>query len=568
MSYLIETEELRRFDWFRAMPEELLEALRQNLKHLVVPGGVLLFAEGEAADSVYLVLAGRFVAIKGEGDNERAVGYIGAGESIGEMSLISGRPRSAGVRALRDSEVLRLGVAEFEQLLRAQPETMLKLTQLSMRRLEAAIGTPHMPAPSAIALLPIGDADVLTGARAMQETLARFQRVELVDQARGKSLGLRELSELESSGGMLIYVADGADHTWRERCHRQSDIVLWVTKSENVPRALPMHLDPSKDHRLVLVHPGEIQAGRAALWLTALGLSAHHHARHADDWARIARLVSGRGVALVLSGGGARGFAHLGVIQALREAHLQIDQVAGTSIGAVIAAGVALEWSDLDMYAAYKRSFVDTNPLNDYTLPFVSLVAGRKATRLLKREFRDLAFEDTPLPFFCVSANLTRGRVHEHDRGPIWHGLRASIAIPGVLPPVFAGGQVLVDGGVIDNLPIDCMRPRHLGRIVGVDIAGEQALKTDVEEANLPAAWRMVFEHITGRAKRPSVLNILLRAGMVNSAASTLENRALSDLLINPPVSEIDLLDWQSFEQAIAIGYRHTQALLERWPFR
>jgi len=184
----------------------------------------------------------------------------------------------------------------------------------------------------------------------------------------------------------------------------------------------------------------------------------------ADDLGRLARLLTRRGVGLVLSGGGARGFAHLGVIRALREARVPIDFVGGSSIGSIIAAGVAVGWSDDEMRMRYRRSFVDTNPVNDYTFPFVALTRGRKVSRLLQREYGDVLIEEpAPAFFFCVSANLTTGRALEHRDGRLADALRASVAIPGVMPPAYRGEDVLVDGAAINNLPVDIMHTTHRG---------------------------------------------------------------------------------------------------------
>lgn len=263
-------------------------------------------------------------------------------------------------------------------------------------------------------------------------------------------------------------------------------------------------------------------------------------------------------ISLVLSGGGARGFAHIGVVRALRDAGIEIDYVAGCSIGGIVGAGVAADWSYAQMVENYRRCFVDTNPLSDWTLPLVSLRSGRKVSRLLREAFgetRDI--EDLPLPFFCVSSNLTDGALEVHERGPLWRWLRASCAIPGVLPPVFANGRVLVDGGVIDNLPVAELRKRLNGEIIAVDVGGNYRLETTMEESELPAWWQLIPEFF-GIRKRPSLGKILLRAGMVNSDATVQRRRRQTRLLLKPALEGIDLLEWQAFQQAIDLGYQYT----------
>jgi NTE family protein len=268
----------------------------------------------------------------------------------------------------------------------------------------------------------------------------------------------------------------------------------------------------------------------------------------AADLGRLARLLTRHGVGLVLSGGGARGFAHLGVIRALREARVPIDFVGGSSIGSIIAAGVAMGWSDDEMRMRYRRSFVDTNPVNDYTFPFVALTRGRKVSRLLQREYGDVLIEDLRRPFFCVSANLTTGRALEHRDGRLADALRASVAIPGVMPPVYRGQEVLVDGAAINNLPVDIMQNHAPGLVIGSDVGAD----------------RFALDR---RGKRSiNICQILMHSGMINSAASAAAQRELADVLLKPPLGNVDLLNWRAFDRAIQAGYDYARAALDALP--
>ncbi|MBS0395312.1 MAG: patatin-like phospholipase family protein, partial [Proteobacteria bacterium] len=313
---------------------------------------------------------------------------------------------------------------------------------------------------------------------------------------------------------------------------------------------------------LVLLHDdGGIERGAASRWRAQMPAMPHHHVRNAADVERVARLLTGRSVGLVLSGGGARGFAHIGVVEALRAAGVCVDRVGGTSMGAIIGAGVAAGWSVAEMRERFHRSFVATNPLSDYTLPIVSLVAGRKVSRLLRQEFGDVAIEDLPLPFYAVSANLTTGHGSVHRDGELWRWLRASVAIPGVLPPVFHRGEVHVDGGAINNMPVDVMRSHHAGTVIGVDVGSGTTFTSDIQDVDLPPLWRLLGWFRRHR-QRPTILQILWRAGMVNSDAATAAGRRLTDLLLQPPLADVDLLNWRAFPRAIEAGRRHADERL------
>jgi NTE family protein len=246
-------------------------------------------------------------------------------------------------------------------------------------------------------------------------------------------------------------------------------------------------------------------------------------------------------------------------VRALREAGMHIDYVGGASIGGIIGAGVAADWSYEQMVETYRQCFFETNPLSDWTLPLVALRTGRKVSELLQRAYGERDIEDLPIPFFAVSSNLTAGELKVHERGVLWRALRASCAIPGVLPPVFQDGQVLVDGGVIDNLPVDEMRRRLEGEIVACDVGGNYRLEGVSDESHLPPLWRMFAEWYGPlRRRRPSLAQVLLRAGMVNSAATVGRRRRQTALLLQPKLPGVDLLEWREFHRAIDHGYQYT----------
>jgi NTE family protein len=226
-------------------------------------------------------------------------------------------------------------------------------------------------------------------------------------------------------------------------------------------------------------------------------------------------------------------------------------------MGGIIAAGVATGWDIRELKERLWRSFVETNPLRDYTLPVVSLVSGRKVSTLLRREFGEGDIEDLPLPFFCVSSNLTTGHSAVHRAGPVWRWLRASVAIPGVLPPVLHNGEVLVDGGAMNNLPVDCMRELGRGPVIGCDVGADRAFTGYSDDIDVPPLWK-VMSWLRGGRRRPNIFQILWRAGMVNSTAMTAAHREKTDLLLQPPLEQVDMLDWKAFDRAVAAGYEYT----------
>lgn len=552
---------------FAGLDRRSLTRVADELEWIALPGGAELFREMDAPDAVYVLIAGCLGAFRNAGTQLQLIGRVHPGETVGEMALLSGHRRTATVRALRDSEVVRFSLDAFQRLAQVHPEAMLAVARIAVERLERTLeGRQQTPPPRTLALLPAHEGiDVDALVQRLCSALARFGQVAAVDAQHFLEAPIAALHAVEAGHKFVIYVGGSDQPAWNERCRRQADCVLLLAEATRAPSSLigpPPETESHQSSALALLHPGRIVAGAARAWRERLGVDQHHHLRDGGDIERLARRLARRSVGVVFSGGGARGFAHIGAIRALREAGLAIDAVGGTSIGALMAAAVALEWEDETLHQTFHRAFVSSNPLSDYTLPLVSLVAGRKASKLLRREFGEGDIEDLALPFYCVSADLAQGRPVRHAEGPLWQALRASIAIPGVLPPVCQRGQVLVDGGVIDNLPVASMRALNPGPVIGIDIAGEHALAADLDETDLPSIWQLLRQRWRGSPRRPGILRILLRAGMVNSASTADQNAALSDLMLTPPVDSIDLLAWDRFEDAIDAGYSYTRELL------
>lgn len=552
-----------------------LVAIASEIEWFSLPGGACLFEAGEEPDALFIVISGSLGAFSRTPDGHtRMVGRVMAGETVGEMALISGKPRTATVLALRDTELGRFSKRAFETLLLDHPQAMLRIAQLTVQRLESSQrqqrGTRAVP--RTFTVIPhSAEVDAHGFAEQLVAALNHGSRTELVLGVKGSAHTSHWFANVEAANDFVIYVADSTVTPWSRLCMRQADSVLLLARADLEPgpwALLQARREASatlQRAELVLLHGDRFVTGAATRWLEQNPGVAHHHVRNKRDAARLARLLTGRGVGLTLSGGGARGLAHIGVVKALRQANIPIDAVGGTSLGAILGAGVALEWTHDELMDRFRRTFVDSNPLNDYTLPLMSLVSGRKVTRLLREGFGELMIEDLPLPFFCVSSNLTTGRLAVHRTGLLWRWLRASVAIPGVLPPIFHQGEVHVDGGAMNNLPVDVMREVGRGPVIGVDVGADRAFTADFDDVDVPGLWK-VMAWFRSKKKRVNIFQILWRAGMVNSAAATMAHREQTDLLLQPPLEALDMLNWKGMDRAVEAGYRYTMEKLRSLP--
>jgi NTE family protein len=557
-------------------------AVERELSLLVLPGGAPLFHQGDPSDAIYVVASGCLGVFRHDDeagpDGPALLAEITPGNIVGEMSLLSRGPRTRDVAALRDSEVWRLGRESFDALTRHHPEVLPALMRNVAVRSEMGSGKRRRQ-PRTFALLPAGP-DV-PAARFAVTLAAALGRIGNHVQMLGADSQHEEpewFARCETVNTFVLYRADATLTPWTELCLRQADCLVVVRNADtDLPTVLPFEIEAAQPgavfHRrreLVLLHDGhDPRPGSTALLLAGGLYGQHHHVRLdlQSDFDRLARLITGHAVGVVLAGGGARAFTHVGAIKALRESGVPIDQAAGTSMGAIVAAGVAARWSNEELAEHFHRAFVQTNPLRDYTFPFVSLFRGRQVTRLLRTAFEEKDIEDLVMPFFCVTANLTTSAADVHRTGRLWRWLRASVAIPGVLPPFNEAGEVHVDGGVIDNFPVRAMRRLGRGPIVGVDIDTGGALSAGENVEDTFSAWQF-FRRLVWRRREtlpiPSIVRILLRSALISSTARAQLDRDACDLVIVPPVGRFDLLDWTSFHDTIEIGYRATMEALDK----
>jgi predicted acylesterase/phospholipase RssA/CRP-like cAMP-binding protein len=574
---------------FDAADPAVLAEIEANAEWLTLAGGETLFHRGDPGDAAYVVISGRLRIL----DGARAVNEVGAGETLGEMALLSGEPRSASVLAVRDSLLARLPSEAFNRLVRDHPRVLRRIAGILVDRLRHATATPARMRASmrTLAVLAIdGRASTAAFTRRLVEALGAHGATLRLDAAAvDRALGregiaacadgdagsdplVEWLNEQELRHRFVVYEVAAADARWVERALRQADHVLLVAESG----AKPLDRDPvgrpqgahAPRASLVLVRPAhkDRPAGTAAL-LDACRVDAHYHVGmdSAADFARLARCLAGEGIGLVLGGGGARGFAHLGVLRALAEAGVPVDWVGGTSIGAIIAALVAEGVPHDEAAALCRRNF---RQLRDPTLPLVALLAGRRIRARLEDAFGGVAIEDLPLPYLCVSTNLTRATQAVHERGPVARAVRASISVPGILPPMRLDADLHVDGGLVNNLPIDVMVAKPaIGAVIAVDVGGERDMAAPPGFEPELSGWQVLWNRLAKRARPPTMMSVITRSSFVASIHWARERHTAeqASLYLRIPVADLKLLAFERIDDIAARGYEATREAIASW---
>ncbi len=562
---------------------EALREIEASLRWVELPRGAQLYRQGDVADDLHIVASGRLRAITTDAHGRSTtVGEISRGQTVGEMALLEGQTRSASVYAVRDTLLLGLDRGALETVVARHPRLVLNISRLVGERLRRSMHGQESPARiGAIAIVPHGSGDEAAAfARRLAAALESMESTTIVDAARARrelhADGGDELAQkaaldtLELTHACVIYLAEHAATPWSRRCARQADTIMVVAPfdGETTPGPVEAWLTRENDPllrprvELVLLHAdGATPPRNTVRWLSGRTLDRYHHVRldRNGDVERIARFLAGRAVGLVLAGGGAPGFAHIGAIRALREAGVPIDAVGGTSIGSIVAAGVALDFDDERLAHEMRTGFVGSNPLGDYSvLPLISLAKGRRMERRLRLALGEATIEDAWLPFLCVSADISAHEQHVHRTGPLWRAVRTSASIPGVLPPMVEGNRLLIDGSSVNNLPVELIRELGAARIVAADL--DLKIERELDYTEVPSPWRVLAGRFLPGMKRipvPGLMNVVMKSTMIAGMERAGRTRETVDLYLSPQVQRIGLLRWDAFDQLVEIGYRH-----------
>lgn len=587
---------------FRHLDARSVTRLADESEIVEVTRGDVIMREGGEPDCFFVILQGSLEVFREGVAGISVLAVLGHGASVGEMGVLTREPRTSSVRARRDSSLIRIPAGVFETVLQQNAQVTLLLARTLSDRLKQTSAAVARPAPlTSIAVLRACDETLFDQfCRRLMQAFARAgHQVGIVspstltpasddlDDARrsfaesGDRLAAA-VAALERTHNYVICACDLDDAGWSQWSIRQADLLLivgglmagcsgaaWPAELDALGASLESAARHGTRIELALVRPSDTAPAGTGAWLDRARFDAHHHvvATSDADHDRLVRRLSGRAWGLVLGGGGARGFAHIGVIRALSEHGIPIDMIGGTSMGAILGAQWAMGCDVDQMLAMTRQAYVDRPAPRDLTLPYVALRSGRSTLQTLKKMFGDRAIEDLPTSYFCISCNLTRAETAVHDRGPVWFWARVSCAVPGLVPPVPFGGDLLVDGGLLDNLPVETMRRRIGGSVAASDVS--RAVDLVVDKSLVPeATWsgpRQLFRSIIGRPRLPNIADVLMRTAEVSSVRDSRVAGTPADLHLRVPVDGISMTDFKAIDRIVALGYDYTARRLDEY---
>ncbi|XP_028329606.1 neuropathy target esterase isoform X1 [Gouania willdenowi] len=416
------------------------------------------------------------------------------------------------------------------------------------------------------------------------------------------------LAQQEDINRIVLYQTDNNMTPWTQRCIRQADCILIVGLGDQEPTLgeLEQMLENTAVRalkQLVLLHredgPGP---SRTVEWLNMRSwCSGHLHLkcprrvfsrrspnklrdlyekvfqktadRH-SDFSRLARVLTGNSIALVLGGGGARGCSHVGVIKAMEEAGIPIDIVGGTSIGSFIGALYAEERSAVRTKQRAREWSKAMNSVFktvlDLTYPITSMFSGSAFNTSVSKVFQDRQAEDLWLPYFNVTTDITASAMRVHQDGSLWRYVRASMTLSGYLPPLCdpKDGNLLMDGGYINNLPADIARNIGARTVIAIDVGSQD--ETDLcNYGDRLSGWWLLWKRINPWAEKvkvPDMAEIQSRLAYV-SCVRQLEvvKKSAYCKYIRPPIDRFKTMDFGKFDEIYDVGYQHGKLLFSVW---
>jgi len=529
---------------FKGLPPHLLAHVSARGRPVSLPGRSWLYRQGESGDTLYVVREGRLELVREDPPPAETLGSIGPGEAVGELGLLTDAARALSVRSIRDCELLALDREDLVGLLGYSPDFAIGLLRVLGDRVRTVAGNRARrgrPA-SVLALIGLDSGLPLPElADGLVATLSRRRTAVVLEAVAGEpseEFGHRlEAAEKSHDHVVLLAGNDPSEAAWRSFGVRQADRVLAVVRPGSPSDGLDA-TDLSGSE--LLVWSRSARTADLHRWLACLQPRAHHFIDPADPAlgvARAARRITEQSPGLVLSAGGARALCHVGVVSELLDQGLALDRLGGSEVGALVGAMFALGFPPGEVARRCGEELVRRRPFNDYTAPRTALLRGRKFNEMLVRIFGSVDIEQLPMDYFCVSADLESAAMVVHRRGNLAQAVAASMALPGILPPVLDDGRVLVDGSVLSGLPIRVMSDASEGPVVGVDAARR---RWDTRESR--------------RRSVPNIIELIARSSMLGGSQELDLDRGAARLVIEPSLPEVGQFGFAHFDALVAAG--------------
>ncbi len=530
--------DLRLIPFFSELPSDVLSAIEQYCRREHYGRGELIFAEGDYGDRMYIVQSGQVKVVSERNGSEKILSYLNPGNFFGETALLTAEPRSASVRVVIDSELISLGRQELQELIEAYPAIAVEISRELSRRITRQIQTP----------VQVEELNILTVVG--QQAPALAEQIALLTGEEVFLLDLGGLGDMPIDQGTLaqhgVQLARGGHNlTAEDLPARLSTLVqeyYWVL--------LAIPLRPSLlTIKAIDLADATIQfAAAPERWLTQTATRNFMVVKpEPKRVARLARKIAHRQVGIALSSGGARGLAHIGVLDVLERERIPVDLIAASSMGSIVGALYASGLSLAEIVRVAGLMQKQTNFLTGISMwdvgipPRSGLVRGNKTLAYFRKLLCDKKFQDLEIPLTIVTCDVITGEEVLFDSGPVADAVRASISMIGVFEPAHIGDRYLVDGGTVNPVPTSVLHDKRADIVVASNV--------------IPGlAERMHRQQQLKTGKAPNVISIVLGAIEIMESEIIKARSDKVDVLIAPDVAQFSTLDYDRVNDIIQVG--------------
>lgn len=650
---------LKRSILFRDLVSEDLEKLARKLQPLSLPKGATLYSRGEPGNAFYLITSGQVRLLSERGGREVVTAFLGRGDALGEISLLTGEPRSVTVRLDTSAEFLVLAKKDFEEVVRDTPSILVQLSRMIAQRM---LNTQDGSTQAAVAAAGATDRQELVMIVNALEAPARslltmHLALSMVDQTRRRVL----LVDMSPDTGAVAKAMGLKPVLTSETMLREQDLrdpaVLRNLVSEHPSGLEVMSLPPSvlggrlyrgifllmnllrESHDYVLVAAGrdlgdveksileeadqwvlmgsaatagafralELEMSRAAptprrtvkVWVgppeTVSAHGLHREGAVTIPWSdelaaefgrgvspyqilekhpktrrgvdRLARRVARLSVGLAMGTGAALGYSLIGILQGLKKSGIEVDLVAGTSIGSLIAGfhALGMEPEEVASLATQvDKAWVYENLFWDLTLPRSGLFAGTTLHRFIRSYFGNREFHELELPFACVATDIETGEEVVLREGRVADAIRASCGIPLLFAPFHHEGRFLVDGGLVDPVPAKVASQMGADLLISINLtmpAGQR--RTAVRERHDAAVLGRIADlqklkdlTLPEALKAPTMFEILFQMIYTMEYEIAQSRVDLAHVVIHPDLSGFHWTEMHRAKDLIEMGER------------
>ncbi len=571
-------ELLRQANLFLEVDESGLQKLAEIAELIYLEPGVWLYHQNTAADCLFVLCYGRLSIYRENKELMKYIGEVVPGEAVGEMPFFADKKRIYSVLAGRYCVLLRIKYNDWQGYIEQYPDVLLRLTRIIVARTQKTVNTQFLHYP--IKSMAFLSRHAANQHAALCEKFYRVMSGKYKVFCVTKALLVQQnyytdvpdamrveafFFEKEKEFDYICYDCAGMNVAWMNYIVHHVDRVVILddevaSQHSFILKQISMQEDLFNKILLVCLHeiPATLQVQKID---PLVRFTFHVFLNENASVARLVRLVIRKGFGLLLGGGAARGFAHIGVLRAFQEKNIPIDVIGGVSSGSIIAAFYAAGFSFAEMmvrsHKIFKNAFIFLRLLS---FPAASIYNNKIFLNFLAENFGECRIEELPINFLTFSSDISVENFFTHEKGRLQEAIYASNACPPFLPPATLDGHLHIDGGFLNNIPGEEMRQRFGGTIFGVDISYQNQLFVDKQLQKFPSNSYLLWEamHPWKKKKYPWMSEFVARAMSLNHFVHLEERKKQCDFYLAPPVGAFSVSDYHKIDQLVEVGYRYT----------